>query len=81
MNSILICHVQTLTNSCPRSLQAAVSEQRVIERWTSSSGAGGGSARRLWRWIYAAKVPPSAFDHHSWPAVFAALKTARRQRG
>ena len=34
----------------------------------------------LGRWIYAEKVPPSAFDHRSWPAVFAALKTARRQR-
>ena len=29
----------------------------------------------LGRWIYAEKVPPSAFDHRSWPAVFAVLKT------
>jgi hypothetical protein len=35
----------------------------------------------LGRWIYAAKVSPSASDHRSWPTVFAALKTARRQRG
>jgi hypothetical protein len=30
----------------------------------------------LGRWIYAEKVPPIAFDHRSWPAVLAALKTA-----
>jgi hypothetical protein len=30
----------------------------------------------LGRWTYAVKVPPSAFDHRSWPAVFASLKAA-----
>jgi hypothetical protein len=38
-------------------------------------------AGALGRWIYAAKVLTSASDHRTWPAVFAALKTARRQQG
>ena len=30
----------------------------------------------LGRWLYAAKVPPNAFDHPNWPAAFAAMKSA-----